>query len=189
MKTLFILTLSLLLSVTVYGYSGNMIVEHYSTDQGLPNNVVNCSLKDRDGFLWFGTWYGLCRFDGLKFRTYNKLEDMDTDLPPRKLQRILEDKNGFIWVKTIDRKLYVFNKKKETFHAVFDDVKSYSGNIQILKLQSTSDGDILLLTRDKNLLVGQTNEEGELQRKMIFVAKDDSVTTSVHLKKTLFSEP
>ena len=188
MKTLFILTLSLLLSVTVYGYSGNMIVEHYSTDQGLPNNVVNCSLKDRDGFLWFGTWYGLCRFDGLKFRTYNKLEDMDTDLPPRKIQRILEDKNGFIWVKTIDRKLYVFNKKKETFHAVFDDVKSYSGNIQILKLQSTSDGDILLLTRDKNLLVGQTNEEGEIKIKMIFDAKDDIVPTTFQLKNNVFSE-
>ena len=37
-----------------------MIVQHYTLEEGLPSNTVYCSLKDKDGFLWFGTWYGLC---------------------------------------------------------------------------------------------------------------------------------
>ncbi len=165
-----------------------MIVEHYSVDDGLPNNVVNCSLKDKDGFLWFGTWYGLCRFDGVKFRTYNKLEDEESALPPRKIQRIVEDKNGYIWVKTIDRKLYVFNKEKETFHAVFDDMKNYSENIQVIKLQSTFDGDILLLTRDKNLLLAQTNEVGSVSIKLIFDSKDEVSPSTYRMKNNVLSE-
>ena len=100
-----------------------MIVEHYSVDDGLPNNVVNCSLKDKDGFLWFGTWYGLCRFDGVQFRTYNKLEDDESALPRRKIQRIVEDKNGTIWVNTLDSKPYVCNKEKETYYDVLAVLK------------------------------------------------------------------
>ena len=33
----------------------NMIVEHYTAERGLPNNIVNCTLKGQDGFIWFGT--------------------------------------------------------------------------------------------------------------------------------------
>ena len=109
----------------------NMIVEHYTAERGLPNNIVNCTLKGQDGFIWFGTWYGLCSFDGSKFRSYDNHDGFySTDIPPRKIQRIVEDKNGFLWIKTIDRKLYLFDKRHESFHAVYDDVKEYSENIQ-----------------------------------------------------------
>lgn len=90
----------------------NMIVEHYTAERGLPNNIVNCTLKGQDGFIWFGTWYGLCSFDGSKFRSYDNHDGFySTDIPPRKIQRIVEDKNGFLWIKTIDRKLYLFDKE------------------------------------------------------------------------------
>ena len=36
-----------------------------------------------------------------------------------------EGKNGYLWIKTVDRKLYVFDKVRETFHAVYDDMKDY----------------------------------------------------------------
>lgn len=147
MKKYILIILCCLTSFPLWSYNVNMIVEHYSVDQGLPNNTVNCTLKDRDGFIWFGTWYGLCCFDGVKFKTFNKQEH-DSDVPPRKIQRIVEDKNGYIWVKTIDRKLYVFNKVTECFHAVYDDMKNYSENIQVIKLQNTAEGDVLLLTKD-----------------------------------------
>ena len=158
MKKYILIILCCLTSFPLWSYNVNMIVEHYSVDQGLPNNTVNCTLKDRDGFIWFGTWYGLCCFDGVKFKTFNKQEH-DSDVPPRKIQRIVEDKNGYIWVKTIDRKLYVFNKVTECFHAVYDDMKNYSENIQVIKLQNTAEGDVLLLTKDKNLLLTGVDEK------------------------------
>ena len=51
-------------------------------------------------------------------------------------------------VKTIDRKLYVFNKVTECFHAVYDDMKNYSRISSGIKLQNTPRG-MLLLTKDK----------------------------------------
>ena len=45
----------------------NMQVAHYSTKEGLPHDIVYCSLKSKDSFLWFGTWFGLSRFDGSRF--------------------------------------------------------------------------------------------------------------------------
>ena len=74
MKKYILIILCCLKSFPLWSYNVNMIVEHYSVDQGLPNNTVNCTLKDRDGFIWFGTWYGLCCFDGVKFKTFNKQE-------------------------------------------------------------------------------------------------------------------
>ena len=146
----------------------NMIVEHYTAERGLPNNIVNCTLKGQDGFIWFGTWYGLCSFDGSKFRSYDNHDGFySTDIPPRKIQRIVEDKNGFLWIKTIDRKLYLFDKRHESFHAVYDDVKEYSENIQIIKIQTTEDGDVLLLTKDKSLLRAYTDKEGKITMKQL----------------------
>lgn len=157
----------------------NMIVAHYTVDQGLPNNIVNCTVKDRDGFIWFGTWYGLSSFDGVKFRSYNNRDGFYSDIPPRKIQRIVEDKNGFLWIKTIDRKLYLFDKRLERFRAVYDDVKRYSENIQIIKVQATPEGDILLLTKDKSLLRASTNEAGEVT---IIQLYDSSPHNSYDLK-------
>lgn len=49
MKKYILIILCCLTSFPLWSYNVNMIVEHYSVDQGLPNNTVNCTLKDRDG--------------------------------------------------------------------------------------------------------------------------------------------
>ena len=38
---------------------------------GLPSGSVMRIYQDRDGFLWFGTWVGVSRFDGQNFVTYS----------------------------------------------------------------------------------------------------------------------
>lgn len=165
-----------------------IIVEHYTVDQGLPNDIVNCSLKDSDGFIWFGTWYGLCSFDGAKFKTYNNRDGFYSDIPPRKIQSIVEDKNGYLWIKTIDRKLYVFDKHQERFHAVYDDVKDYSGNTQIIKIQNTPDGDVLLLTKDKNLLRAFATKEGKIELQLLHDSSPEINVYDSKLKYNVFAE-
>lgn len=165
-----------------------MIVEHYTVDQGLPNNIVNCAIKGEDGFVWFGTWYGLCSFDGAKIKNYNNRDGFYSDIPPRKIQRIVEDKNGFLWIKTIDRKLYVFDKVQESFHAVYDDMKEYLQNIQIIKVQNTVSGEILLLTKDKSLLLACTDEKGKINIQLLHDSHDDVNVYDMRLKHNVFCE-
>lgn len=188
MKKLLLLTFSLLSTcISVWGIP-NVIVEHYTVDQGLPNNIVNCTVKGKDGFIWFGTWYGLCSFDGVKVSTYNNKGESGSDIPPKKIQRIVEDRNGYLWIKTVDRKLYVFDKVKETFHAVYDDMKDYLENIQVIKVQKTRDGRILLLTKDKSLLLACTDANGKVEIQLLHDSRQDVNVYDMRLKHNLFCE-
>ena len=72
----------------------DMIVEHYTKEDGLPSDVVYSAVKDRDGFVWFGTWYGLCMFDGTKFTPYTTRPNHLSDVPPQKVRNVVEDNTG-----------------------------------------------------------------------------------------------
>lgn len=37
---------------------------------GLPDNTVNCIAQDHEGFIWMGTWNGLCLYDGFTFISF-----------------------------------------------------------------------------------------------------------------------
>ena len=39
----------------------------YDEEDGLPHGHVTQLLQDQQGFLWFATWNGLCRYDGYEF--------------------------------------------------------------------------------------------------------------------------
>jgi ligand-binding sensor domain-containing protein/signal transduction histidine kinase len=43
-----------------------------SENSGIPMNSVPCMAQTRDGYLWLGTFEGLCRFDGLRFAVFDK---------------------------------------------------------------------------------------------------------------------
>ena len=43
------------------------VIQHYSIKDGMSQNTVMAILQDKQGFMWFGTWDGLNRFDGYDF--------------------------------------------------------------------------------------------------------------------------
>ena len=147
-----------------------VISRHFTTDEGLPSNSVQCALKDRDGFLWFGTWYGLSRFDGTNFVNYSIPVRSPSDLPPRKVESMAEDAYGNLWLKTVDWKLYVFYRQTESFHVVYDELKPYTRNLQVIKIQPTADGHVLLLCKDKTLLLATSRQPGSVSISRLFDA-------------------
>ncbi len=46
--------------------------ETWTTRQGLPHNQVNAIAQTPDGYLWFGTWEGLVRYNGLEFQVFDR---------------------------------------------------------------------------------------------------------------------
>ena len=145
----------------------NALVNHYTTQNGLPNNIVNCSLQTRDGFVWLGTWYGLTRFDGKQFRTYTSAFSLNSDPSPRKVETLVEDGNGNIWIKTLDWKLSVLFCATARFKDVFDELKPVTRNLQVIKIQPDGYGNVLLLTKDKNLLLASTDKHGRVSVKLL----------------------
>jgi len=166
----------------------SVISEHYTTENGLPSNNVMCALRDHDGFLWLGTWYGLCRFDGGKFVTYNKTMKTDSDVPPRKIESIEEDGQGRLWLKTVDWKLYTFNPRTEHFHAVYDELKKYTKNLQVIKIQRTKEGQVLLLTKDKTLLMATSDDKGGIHILKLIDAKEKIDPQTLQLMEDIQAE-
>jgi ligand-binding sensor domain-containing protein/two-component sensor histidine kinase len=67
----------------------------FTTEDGLPSNVVNAVLQTRDGFLIVGVSAGLFRFDGHRFA------EMNSD-PPKDIvvSSLAEGPSGDLWVAT-----------------------------------------------------------------------------------------
>ena len=70
-------------------------VKHYGTENGLSHREVNAIFQDRQGFMWFGTKFGLNRFDGLKFSVYTKERN---GLGFDDIQSIAQDAEGILWL-------------------------------------------------------------------------------------------
>ncbi len=88
------------------------LVHHYSVADGLSQNTVMSILQDRDGFMWFGTWDGLNRFDGYEFRTYKPSQYSETPSTNR-IDALYEDSLGYLWMRTYSGAFYRLNKHTE----------------------------------------------------------------------------
>lgn len=144
------------------GTGNRVLATHYGVENGLPHSTVSCVLQSRDGFLWFGTWYGLSRFDGTRFYNFTNILTPTSDQPPRKVETIVEDSEGNLWIKTLDWKLSVLFTHTERFEDVFKELQPFKCNLQIIKIEATADGRVMILTKDKNLLIGTTRRDGSI---------------------------
>lgn len=68
----------------------------WQTDDGLPQNMVTSAVQTRDGYLWFGTYSGLVRFDGERFRMFSPTNGLGSE--DRRVTRLFEDDRGTLWI-------------------------------------------------------------------------------------------
>jgi len=78
------------------------IVKHYSIKDGLSQNTVMAIVQDRQGFMWFGTWDGLNRFDGYTFEVYKAMNGDEEVRVNNRVDLIYEDEEEQLWWKTYD---------------------------------------------------------------------------------------
>lgn len=69
-------------------------------EQGLPSPAVTRILKDRDGFMWFGTQDGLAKYDGHSMRVFRHQTDDPGSLSDNVIIDLAQDTSGSIWVAT-----------------------------------------------------------------------------------------
>src|SRR4051794_27842063 len=48
------------------------LIKTWQTEDGLPENSATAMVQTPDGYLWFGTFNGLVRFDGVKFTVFDR---------------------------------------------------------------------------------------------------------------------
>jgi signal transduction histidine kinase/ligand-binding sensor domain-containing protein/AraC-like DNA-binding protein len=93
-------------------------VEYYSAENGISHEAVTQMLKDHEGFMWFGTWDGINRFDGRSFVSYKSSPGDRSQLGNDRIDQFIEDQHDQLWIMAYDRQVYRFDKKSEQFHPV-----------------------------------------------------------------------
>lgn len=104
----------------------------FGNSNGMPDNTVKCITQDEMGFLWLGTFHGLCRYDGESFVTFKHRSNDALSLPFDHVEAIMAVRGG-LWVGTIHG-LVFYSFKNGVFHraAIYDiDRKRISSDISV----------------------------------------------------------
>jgi PAS domain S-box-containing protein len=82
---------------------------------GLPAGAVHSILRDSRGFMWFGTYDGLVRYDGAEALVYRHDPKDPRGLPDSRVRSLVEDKDGNLWVGTEQGGFAVWERNLERF--------------------------------------------------------------------------
>ncbi len=74
--------------------------EKLKPEEGLFHNSVTTIFQDAKGYMWFGSFNGLYKYDGYHFQLYKKNIDNDTSLIGNDILSVHEDHDGKIWIGT-----------------------------------------------------------------------------------------
>lgn len=104
-----------------YSSADNLVFEHITIENGLPNNTVYDIMQDTLGFIWFATRDGLVKYDGFDFKKYTSQQEDSTSLSHDNTYCIYEDKERTLWIGTYDHGLNRFNRNSESFTRFIHD--------------------------------------------------------------------
>jgi len=87
---------------------------NFNNKDGLSSNTVTAILKDKYGYMWFGTDDGLNKFDGVNFTVYRHREGDTASIGANSILALHEDSSGNLWVGT-NAALSLYNRDKDCF--------------------------------------------------------------------------
>ena len=141
-------------------------LSHLGIEQGLSNNSVRCIFQDHYGYMWFGTYDGLSRYDGYEFTVFrNKLNDPGS-LPHNYIYAISEDKHNNIWVGT-GQGIGIYNSLSSKFLPAYYRVYGTKWRekiaFNVTAIQIDAKGNVLIGTNGWGLLVQSSDSAVAVQ--------------------------
>ncbi len=118
-KTLLILIN--LISFLIHAQDNQYIFEHLTSDNGLSRNSVSSIMQDKYGFMWFGTWNGLNKYNGYDFKVYKSDLKDSSSISNNRINHIFKDSTGALWIETIDGLYNRYNYKTDNFTRFAED--------------------------------------------------------------------
>jgi signal transduction histidine kinase/ligand-binding sensor domain-containing protein/DNA-binding response OmpR family regulator len=122
-KLLFVALFFPLFCSSVFAQETILMVRQPSSANVISQNSIQCILKDRYGFMWFGTQDGLNRYDGYRYLVYKHIARDPGSLPANNVQAICEDSQGNVWVGTRLGGLSRYDHRSERFTTFKHDPK------------------------------------------------------------------
>lgn len=141
MKKILIVLQLLYFSLFTFAVS-QFSINPISLTEQLPSNSVQRVYQDSEGFMWFGTLDGLCRYDGYQLLTFRSDVKNPNLLTNNEITCICEDTRNFIWIGT-KKGLNILDKKDYRIkHLDIPEVN----NVEIKTIAISSDSSIWIGT-------------------------------------------
>ncbi len=133
----------------------NLKSERISLEKGISNNLIYSIYQDSKGFIWFGTMFGLVRFDGVNYKTFH-YDPLDSNsLSNDDIISVFEDKDGMLWIGTYNGGLNVYDRATGKFTRYLNDPGDPN---------SISNNTIWKIIQDKNGALWFATEGGGLNK-------------------------
>ena len=133
------------LFVFTFCYSENWQLTDYvshswTTNDGLPSNVITSITQDTRGYIYFGTYVGLVKFDGSTFSIINR--NTSKFVPFVSARVIKESQNKQFWVGSNNEGITILDEKQADCHVL---LKELPGN-SIHSIAETKNGEMWIGT-------------------------------------------
>jgi len=110
-----------------------------TTEDGLSQGMIYDVLKDKEGFLWFGTKNGLNRYDGYNFKVFTNNPFDTLSISGDEVVDLFEDSKGHFWVGTASKGLNLFDKEANVFYPVKSSEKAINEQLKNALIQKITE--------------------------------------------------
>ena len=113
-------------AISLYGQTSELKIENIKflpIEGRLSEGTVTSIVQDYRGVMWFGTRFGLNRYNGIDFSVYEHEYDDSTSLSNSYINYLLEDSNQSLWVGTANG-LNLYNRNGDSFKRFLADPKN-----------------------------------------------------------------
>ena len=135
--------------------SSGYLLRNWGTEDGLPENSATAIVQTQDGYLWFGTFNGLVRFNGESFTVFNPANT--PQLADAGIVNLHADQRDRLWVST-SAGLVV---KDGAQWRAFGTNDGWVGNF-VRTFAERANGDLLMTTFDGHVLALEKDQLTEL---------------------------
>ena len=128
LKLIFVLVFcAFLLNIKAFSQNKSVRFETLSLQNGVSLNLTWTMLQDSKGYIWFGTMYGLVKYDGKSYTTYRNDPTDSTSISFDDIISLFEDSHGNIWAGTWGGGLNKFDPETKKFTRFLYEKSSNKG--------------------------------------------------------------
>lgn len=149
---------------------------HYTPQDGLSQLQVMATLRDSRGYLWIGTKYGLCKFDGERFERFAPNGKTIGNI----VQKLVETKDGYLYVES---NAMISRFDGRTFVALKQDEASYSNvcidNANHLFCLNTATGELYTNINDSLVAANWPSLKNKRLSRLIYDAPKKALIANI----------
>ncbi|TCR13082.1 two component regulator with propeller domain [Sphingobacterium sp. JUb78] len=158
-------------------------ITNSNINQQISNSSVKSIFQDSQGYMWFGTFDGLNRYDGYEIKAYRNQLNQTNSLPHNYIYCIVEDQLKKLWIGT-GQGVAIYDRNFDTFSLLsfldFDNPeKKYIMNVDTKTIQVDKKNNVYIGTNGLGLLLKENNRDNAIRIPLKFDKERSVVDYSV----------